>query len=349
LSSKTSTIESLELELSSAQTQLSNAESTISTRDAELAELRSQIATLEASAKETADQITELQSQLSANAKDSSESSQGSKEAESRIALLTSQLATSQRDASASAARIAALEKKAETLTTLHKEAEARHQSRVEALVTENAKIKRDATSRSHRTASAAQGVDADDAVLEDLEDESRAELERRIRALEEENSDLKRGMWRDRRREMQPGMHDGGDGSNGFDEVDLSSGGGFLGSPVGRRGSTRSPYRGTSTFSDVLNSGISAFTGQSSPAMGRRRGESAAGVGGPRKASLGLLEDEDEFAFDEDAFRKAQEEEGRKRIERVREVTRGLEGWRGWRVDLVDVRGGVGAGVFDV
>lgn len=54
---------------------------------------------------------------------------------------------------------------------------------------------------------------------------------------------------------------------------------------------------------------------------------------------------------FDEDAFRRAQEEEGRKRIERVREVKRGLKEWEGWRMDLVDVRVGVpGLGeVFDV
>jgi hypothetical protein len=65
-----------------------------------------------------------------------------------------------------------------------------------------------------------------------------------------------------------------------------------------------------------------------------------------PRQQSLGSLDDD--FEFDEDAFRAAQEEEQRKRIERVREVKRGLKNWEGWRADLVDVRAGYG-GVFEV
>ena len=63
----------------------------------------------------------------------------------------------------------------------------------------------------------------------------------------------------------------------------------------------------------------------------------------------MGLLSsDGSEMAFDEEAFRAAKEEEDRKRIERVREVKRGLERWKGWKVDIVDVRAGMG-GVFDV
>jgi hypothetical protein len=63
---------------------------------------------------------------------------------------------------------------------------------------------------------------------------------------------------------------------------------------------------------------------------------------------SLGLVSEDDDFEFDEEAFRKAQEEEGRRRVERVREVKRGLKAFEGWRVDFVDVRAGVG-GVFEV
>jgi hypothetical protein len=61
---------------------------------------------------------------------------------------------------------------------------------------------------------------------------------------------------------------------------------------------------------------------------------------------------DDDEDDFDEEAWRKAQEEEGKRRIERIREVKRGLDKWKGWRVDLVEVRrvGGERMGeVFEV
>ena len=76
-------------------------------------------------------------------------------------------------------------------------------------------------------------------------------------------------------------------------------------------------------------------------------------GVGG-RGGGL-LQEDGDGFGsdeFDEEAFQKAQEEEGLRRVERVREVKRGLQAWRGWRLDLVEGRAGAGVGwgeIFEV
>ena len=47
---------------------------------------------------------------------------------------------------------------------------------------------------------------------------------------------------------------------------------------------------------------------------------------------------------LDRYAFRRAQEEDAKKRLERIREVKRGLKNWEGWRLDLVEDRsGGVG------
>lgn len=63
----------------------------------------------------------------------------------------------------------------------------------------------------------------------------------------------------------------------------------------------------------------------------------------------------EDGDDFDPEAFRLAQEEEAKRRIERVKEVKRGLEKWKGWRVDIAEMRqGGLGGGrecgpVFEV
>lgn len=141
----------------------------------------------------------------------------------------------------------------------------------------------------------------------------------------------------------MQPGMEEGGGaGNNGFDDVDLASTGSLSRGP-----SQSHRQQGGSSLSDVINSGISAFTGNTP----RRSSSNAARSGPPppRKQSPGLLSDDgDDFAFDEDAFRVAQEEEARKRIERVKEVKRGLENFKGWRVDIVDMRVGMG-GVVDV
>ena len=65
----------------------------------------------------------------------------------------------------------------------------------------------------------------------------------------------------------------------------------------------------------------------------------------------MSLLSEE---GFDEDAFRAAQEDEAKARIERIREVKRGLEQWRGFKLDLVEQRQGGVPGVatgaiFDV
>ena len=59
----------------------------------------------------------------------------------------------------------------------------------------------------------------------------------------------------------------------------------------------------------------------------------------------MGLLSDDE--GFDEDAFRLAQEEEAKRRLERIREVKRGLDQWKGWRVDITEQRthGGLGPG----
>ena len=216
---------------------------------------------------------------------------------------------------------------------------------------------------------------DHDAAGVDELEDEARARLQARVRSLEDELFELRRGVWRDRRRDLQPGLDgrerddddddgdDDGFRSSGFDDVDLS---GAAPAGYGRRtmGGSGSSLRGagggagaSSTFQDVLNSGLSAFGAGPVGVVGRNNKS--------RKESLGLLnegndddddEDGDGDAFDEEAFRAAQEEEARRRVERVREVKRGLSAFKGWRVDLVDVRSSAGSGtsmavgaIFDV
>jgi len=159
-----------------------------------------------------------------------------------------------------------------------------------------------------------------------------------KVRELEEENFELRHGVWRDRRAAMQPAMDEADPSqpySSGFDEVDLS------GAPP-----SRPVAQNHSSFQDVIKSGISAFTGQAQHPAHRR--SDAANRGKPRTESLASLPSLDDFDFDEDAYRKAQEEEGKKRLERIRETKRALNDWKGWRVDVVDIRVGMG-GVFEI
>lgn len=261
---------------------------------------------------------------------------------------MEAELSAAQRSADEAVKRAETLEKKVEALTGLHREAESRNQvrvreaekvereakelkARVAGLGNENARLKDEVEREKRRRGMTAEG---DDDGVEELEEEERSKLVGKVRELEEEVFELRRGVWRDRRRTMQPGMEDG---NTGFDEVDLMGGGGN--SPtLSRRQSTN---KQGSSFQDVINSGISAFMGDNG-----RRGSVTQRT---RGQSLGMLsEGDDMMEFDEDAFRAAQEEEGKRRIERIKEVKRGLKQWEGWRVDFVDVRSGMG-GVFDV
>ncbi|PHH84624.1 hypothetical protein CDD83_1640 [Cordyceps sp. RAO-2017] len=64
-----------------------------------------------------------------------------------------------------------------------------------------------------------------------------------------------------------------------------------------------------------------------------------------------GLLDDDDGdgMGFDEEAFRKAQQEEARKRLERIKDIKRSLKHWEGWRLDIVDMRRGGTEGIGDI
>lgn len=350
LESKQSTIESLELELSSLHSQLTSSKSQADSHTSRISALEEDLAKAQAAAESAQAELQDLKSNLDKASEGAKKDGTDLESAQKRIATLEAELSAAQRTAEQASKRTETLQKKIETLTTLHRDASTAHatkqrdhdkiareakelRSRVSFLTSENTRLKA-----------------GDDDGVEELENEENARLTRRVRDLEEEVFELRRGVWRDKRRELQPGIGDDsapmGAAGDEFSDVDL---GGY--SP--RRGSLAhpaGPYRGSS-FTDVLQSGISAFVGGQSQTPNRRRQSSA-----KRAPSLGLVSEKDgefmdddaAFEFDEDAFRLAQEEEARKRVERVREVKRGLEKWRGWRVDLVPERQGMG-GVFDI
>lgn len=258
--------------------------------------------------------------------------------AETRIRSLGREAEESKQAADDSMRRVETLEKKLAALTTLHKDADGRRQTgerereklekeaadmrrRLAGLENENLRLREERERARKREAS---GID--DEGVDELEDEERSRLESKVRGLEGEVHELRRGVWRDKRNQLSGTDEDGAmSPSSRFDDIDLTGG-----SP-GYRRQSMAGGKGSS-FSNVLSSGFNAFTG-----------------GGGRDEQ-GFLEGGDDD-FDEDAFRVAQEEEARRRVERVREVKRGLKDWEGWRMDVVDVRvGGGGAGeIFDV
>ena len=257
---------------------------------------------------------------------------------ETRIRALTRETDVSNKNAVESLKRVDILEKKLAALTNLHKESDSRRQNgdrereraekevgelrkKIVGLENENLRLKEERVRLKKKSVS---GGGANEG-LDELEDEERTRLESRVRELEAEVFDLQRGVWKEKKRELQGG-DEGGPRSplGGFDDVDLSG-------PMGpmRRQSLK-PGIGQG-FANVLSNGFSAITG------------------GGERSTADLVDDDD--GFDEDAFRQAQEDEARKRVERIKEVKRGLKDWKGWKMDLVDTRvGGGGAGdIFDI
>ncbi|KAI4141644.1 MAG: hypothetical protein L6R39_005253, partial [Caloplaca ligustica] len=315
LDSKSSTIESMELEISTLRSQLSKHDSTTSTHSEQITALQTALSRAERAAgaaqRELLDTKTSLSRASEKAVKDGSERTSF----ETRIRTLTRENEECKRSAEESLKRVDTLNAKLAALQNLHKESSTRLQNaerdasdlrrRLAVLENENLRLReeRERAREQTRKKDASAGGGGGDEELDALEEEERGRLEAKIRGLESEVFDLKRGVWREKRRAMSSAG--GGSevaGTTGpaspgskFDEVDLSGPSYFSGNSARRQSRSGG-------FAGVLSSGFNAFTGG-----GRDRSE-----------SLGLLSDEgDDDGFDEEAFRRAQEEESRKRIER--------------------------------
>lgn len=256
--------------------------------------------------------------------------------AETKLRTLSREAEEAKTNADQLQQKVEALEKKVTTLTTLHKE----HDARTQALRKEKEKADKEATDlrskigilgnetsklreeRDRKKKRDAEGVDDDG--VDELENEERQRLEKKVRLLEAEIFELRRGVWKDRRKEID-GAEASGILSPGAKFTDVDLGGT---TPAHKRGSVQSGSKG---FSDVFASTISAFTGQT-----QGQGDEP------------LLEDDD-MDFDEEAYKLAQQEEAKKRLERVKEIKRGLNDWKGWRLDLVETRRGGGEGAAEI
>lgn len=324
LASKTSTIESLELDISNLRNQITGLQATVSENEASAKELEDRAQTAEASTQSVKEELDALKVSIAFPNDETKAANEDPAALTKRITVLESDLRTANTNLEAAAAKASSLEQKIEAFTKLHRDAAATAQAKDKELADLRSQLKRRDRPSHVR--------DASDFELGEDETET-GELQARLRALEAENFDLRRGVWREKRAEMQTGMDE--DGHN-YEDVDLNG----PDTPYGKRGNLP---RQTSTFQDVITSGINAFTGW--PREGATPGRD-------RAASEALLDEDD---FDEDAFRMAQEEEAKRRIERIKEVKRGLDQWRGWKVDVADMRrSGLGNGrevgpVFEV
>ncbi|GIC84444.1 uncharacterized protein Aud_000260 [Aspergillus udagawae] len=358
LESKSATIEAMELEISNLRAQLSEQSSSSSAHEAQIAALEERLSQSESALEKSQRELTDTKNALTRASEKAVKEGVDKTSTETLIKNLQREVEELKKEKSEAEKKIDTLDKKLQAMGNLHKESETRHQARLresektekEAAVlrkrlasveNENLRLKEDLERLRKRESGG-----TDDDALDELEDEERSRLERRIRDLEGEVFDLRRGVWKERRDELSTADqgHTAADTSNpaanAFDDVDL------IGGSSADHARRRSMAQQHSSFSTVLSSGLAAFTG----GYGNRSRASSTQQHPPAaRGSLELLSEENfEDEFDEAEFARAQaEEEARKRVEWVREIKGKLKDWKGWRLDLVDSRAGAeGAGV---
>jgi hypothetical protein len=345
LASKSSTIETMELEMSRLRAQVERLSVSASTPGEQIAALEEKLARAEKAAALAQREVGDVKANLERASERAVREGGLRASAETKTRTLEKEVLELGGTKEEAVKKVDALEKKIATLTTLHREQDGRMQGlrkdkeRAEREVVDlRERLERaEAESARLRKREARDGAIDDDAV-DELEDEERLRLEKKVRVLEAENSDLRRGIWHEKRKEMQVGPDDGPSPGGRFTDVDL--GGGML-SPSHRKG-------GTGGIGDFFASGLNALAG------GTVVGGTGAGHGRRNSTAYGhdqdgFLDDDDDMEFDEEAFRKAREEDARKRIERVKEVKRALKNWEGWRLDLVESRRGGGEGIGEI
>jgi len=361
IESKDSTIADMQLEISRLRSQLSSQTQGCETHGEQISALQASLSSAESRLRSVEGELSDTKKSLARASEKAVLDGTERTSKDTKIRTLERELHQVTEKREEVVLKAGQLEKKVEAMNKLHREAEARNATKlasaeatardVPALRARIEKAERENARWREKHQRVMSGGGADDG-LDELEDEERKNLEKRIRELEGQVFDLQRGLWRDKRVQMQPRGDDGSRTSlevgEDFDEVDLSG----SGHATSRRRSSANQSQGQgqmrhSNFTQVLNSGLAAFR-TTTPPVSQSHMQTRA-----RNDSL-LEELDDDVAFDEDAFAQAQrEEEARKMVEHVREVKRGLKQWVGWRLDLVDARragGGLGFGeIFDV
>ncbi|KAL2757950.1 hypothetical protein ACRALDRAFT_2040268 [Sodiomyces alcalophilus JCM 7366] len=328
LASKSATIEAMELEISKLR---ALADRPSSERE-QIAALEERVNRSEKAASLAQRELADVRRNLDRTTEKVIREGSERTSAETKLRALEHDLADAMAARIDAETKVDDLEKKVATLKTLHKEHDARTQalrrdkeraekelkdlkSRAERLEGENAQL------RSRRSVEGGGGLDDDD--VDELENEVRMRLEKKVRDLEAEVHDLRNGVWLEKRRELGAGQDFAGPGA-AFQDVDLGAPSPGAGA---RKGSSHHPHGGGG-LTNIIQSGLNVLTGHTDDDV--------------------FLEDED-MDFDEDAFRRAHEEEAKARLERIKEIKRGLKNWEGWRLDIVDLRRGGQEGFGDI
>ena len=322
----------MEIEISNLRAQLDRVASGSSVEKEQIAALEDKLARSEKSALAAQRELGDLKKNLERTTEKAVKEGSERTSAETKLRTLKREAGEAKSNSEDLQKKVDALEKKVATLGTLHKEHDARFQAqkrerekaekeasdlrvKLAGIENENLRLREERERTRKRDA---QGID--DEGVDELENEEGQRLQTKVREVHE----LRRGVWSDRRKALD-GEESSGVTSPGAKYTDVDLGGGM--SP-GRR---RSSAQGGRGFGDFFTSGFNAITG------------AAPG------ADDALLEDDENLDFDEDAFRLAHEEEARKRIERIKELKRGLKNWEGWRLDLVENRKGGGQGIGSI
>jgi chromosome segregation ATPase len=359
LESKSATIEAMELEISNLRAQVASQSTSSTAHESQIAALEEKLSKSESALEQSQRELSDNKHALNRASEKAVKEGVDKTSTETLINSLQRETEELKHEKSEADKKIDTLEKKIQTLGNLHKESESRHQvrlregekteqeagalrKRLASIENENLRLKEEQENLRKRDS----GGGGDDDAIDELEDEERSRLQRRVRDLEGEVFDLRRGVWREKRQELEgedegPSTEDTSSpaAANTFDDVDLVGG---APEHARRRSMAMAQQQQHSSFSTVLSSGFAAFTGAN-----RSRAPSNQQQHPPAtRGSLELLSEEDEF--DEDAFARAQaEEEAKKRVEWVRGIKSKLKDWKGWRLDLVDSRAGAeGAGV---
>ncbi|KAJ5753961.1 uncharacterized protein N7511_008114 [Penicillium nucicola] len=360
LESKSATIEAMELEISNLRAQVTSQTSSNDEHETKVAALEEKVSKAQTDLDKSHSELEHTKQALTRATEKAAKEGVDKTSTDTLIRNLQREIEEHKTEKAESEKKTEALDKKLQAMANLHKETEARHQTRqreseksekeiavmrkkLASIENENLRLREERDRVRTRETSGG----ADDEALDELEDEERQRLERRIRELEGEVFDLRRGVWQEKRHELSEHYpEDGpsvgaGDAANAFDDVDLVGG---RPDHARRRSMGQQQH---SSFSTVLSSGFAAFTG----AGGNCARASSSNPSHPpgTRGSLELVSEENlDDEFDEDAFARAQaEEEARKRVEWMRNIKSKLRDWNGWRLDLVDSRAGAeGAGV---
>ncbi|KAJ5280576.1 hypothetical protein N7478_005948 [Penicillium angulare] len=365
LESKSATIEEMELEISNLRAQINSQSSSNNAHETQIVALEEKVSKSQAALEKSQRELADSKQALTRASEKAVKEGVDKTSTEALIKSLQREIEDHKNEKTEAEKKIETLDKKLQAMGNLHKESETRHQTRLretEKSDKETAVLRKKLASienenlrlREERDRMRKQNAGgADDDAIDELEDEERQRLERRIRELEGEVFDLRRGVWEEKRQELagqpfeeNPEYPAGDTAANAFDDVDLVGG-----RPDHARRRSMAHQQQHSSFSTVLSSGFAAFTGSGNNPNRARAGSSNPphpNVPGTR-GSLELLSEENlDDEFDETEFRRAQaEEEGRQRVQWVRDIKGKLRDWNGWRLDLVDSRAGAeGAGV---